>query len=180
VPAFGPFDARLLVLGLAPGLRGANRSGRPFTGDHAGQLLYATLLRHGLAAGRYAEHAGDRLRLIDCRVSNAVRCVPPDNKPTGAEIAQCRPFLQAELAAMPRLAAVLALGRIAHDQLLAALGRSPRQFLFGHGVRHALPEGPTLYDSYHCSRYNTQTGRLTPAMFEAVLARIRQELFSGS
>jgi uracil-DNA glycosylase family 4 len=176
VPAFGGLDARLLVLGLAPGLRGANRTGRPFTGDHAGRLLYATLLRHGFAAGDYAEHAGDGLRLVDCRVSNAVRCVPPDNKPTGSEIAACRPFLRAELTALRNLAAVLALGRIAHDQLLLTLGLSLPGFPFGHGVRHALPSNLALYDSYHCSRYNTQTGRLTAAMFDSVLARIRREL----
>ena len=179
VPAFGPLAARLLIVGLAPGLRGANRTGRPFTGDHAGQLLYATLLKYGFAAGLHAEHAGDGLLLLDCRVTNAVRCVPPENKPTGQEILACRPFLQQELAAMPGLAAVLVLGRIAHDQLLVTLGLPRRQYPFRHGERHALPGGAWLYDSYHCSRYNTQTGRLTPAMFEAVVQRIRQDLAAG-
>ncbi len=173
VPAFGALDARLLIVGLAPGLRGANRTGRPFTGDVAGDLLYPTLLKFGLAEGRFEARPDDGLRLVDCRVTNAVRCVPPENKPTGAEIAACRPFLAAEIAAMSRLEIVLALGGIAHRAVLAALGHRQNGFPFRHGAIHALPDGPLLADSYHCSRYNLNTGRLTPAMFEAVFEDLR-------
>src|SRR5579875_648219 len=141
VPSFGPRDARLLIVGLAPGLRGANRTGRPFTGDYAGDLLYATLARHGFARGAYGARADDGLHLVDCRISNAVRCVPPENRPTPAEIAACRPFLAANIAEMPRLAAILALGRIAHDSVLAALGVRTSLAPFRHGGRYALP-GP--------------------------------------
>jgi uracil-DNA glycosylase family 4 len=175
VPSFGPIEARLLIAGLAPGLQGANRTGRPFTGDFAGDLLYATLLRYGFATGRYEVRVDDTLQLVDARISNAVRCVPPENKPTGTEIATCRPFLAANLGAMPGLAIIVALGRIAHDSVIVALGERPSRFPFGHGARHGLA-GIALYDSYHCSRYNTNTGRLTPAMFEAVFAAIRDEL----
>jgi uracil-DNA glycosylase len=175
VPSFGPDDARLLIVGLAPGLNGANRTGRPFTGDYAGDLLYATLLRFGFAAGTYDERPDDGLRLIDCRISNAVRCVPPENKPTGAEIVACRPFLAATKAEMPRLSVVLALGRIAHDSTLRMLGHQPTRFAFGHGARHSFG-ALTLVSSYHCSRYNTNTGRLTEAMFHAIFEDIRHIL----
>jgi uracil-DNA glycosylase family 4 len=176
VPSFGSADGRLLVVGLAPGLRGANRTGRPFTGDHAGILLYATLRKFGFAHGPYAEHADDGLTLTDCRITNAVRCVPPENKPEPAEIASCNRFLAAELTTLPRLAAVLALGSIAHQAVLAALGHRRSAYAFVHGAVHALPGGLLLADSYHCSRYNTNTRRLTPAMFEAVFAELRRRL----
>ncbi|MBB4267673.1 uracil-DNA glycosylase [Roseospira visakhapatnamensis] len=169
VPSFGPGSARLLVVGLAPGLRGANRTGRPFTGDFAGDLLYRTLLDHGLASGTYEARPDDGLTMVDTRITNAVRCVPPENKPTPKEQATCRPFLVAELAAMPRLVVLLALGRLAHDAVLRTLGLRLAAHPFAHGTRHALPDGRVLIDSYHCSRYNQNTGRLTPAMFRAVL-----------
>ena len=172
-PAGGP---RLLIVGLAPGLRGANRTGRPFTGDFAGDTLYAALTTHGFAAGRYAATPDDGLTLVDCRITNAVRCVPPENKPTGAEIATCRSFLAAELQSLKRLAVILALGRIAHAAVLASLGVRQAAAKFSHGALHALPGGVTLADSYHCSRYNTNTGRLTVAMFDAVIAAIRARL----
>jgi uracil-DNA glycosylase len=172
VPSFGERDARLLIVGLAPGLHGANRTGRPFTGDYAGDLLYATLLKFGFAHGVYKESPDDGLQLIDCRITNAVRCVPPENKPTGAEIVACRPFLSATTAEMPRLAVILALGRIAHDSVVRMLGASPARFAFGHGAQHRI--GPIqLLSSYHCSRYNTNTGKLTEAMFHAVFATAR-------
>jgi uracil-DNA glycosylase family 4 len=167
VPSFGPLDAPLLIVGLAPGLRGANRTGRPFTGDWAGELLYATLLRFGLAEGRYGARPDDGLRLTRARICNAVRCAPPENRPTPAEIAACNPFLKAELAAMSRLRAVLALGAVAHGAVLRALGRRASSARFAHRARHDL-DGIVLADSYHCSRYNTNTGRLTEAMFHAV------------
>ncbi|MSO75591.1 MAG: uracil-DNA glycosylase [Alphaproteobacteria bacterium] len=176
VAAFGALDARLLIVGLAPGLKGANRTGRPFTGDHAGDLLYPTLLAHGFAAGSFGRQASDGLRLIDCRVTNAVRCVPPGNKPTGNEIATCRGFLRAEIRAMPRLGMVLALGLVAHRSVLKAMGATPSPWPFRHGALHHLPGGPILADSYHCSRYNTNTGRLTPAMFADVIASLRRAL----
>ena len=169
VPSFGPLDARLLIVGLAPGLKGANQTGRPFTGDYAGDLLYPTLIEAGLARGTFGARADDGLELVDCRITNAVRCVPPANKPVGAEIKACRPFLAAELAAMPKLHTVLALGVVAHNAVLAALGHKQSLCKFKHGARHALPGGPTLADSYHCSRYNTNTGRLTTEMFETVV-----------
>jgi uracil-DNA glycosylase family 4 len=168
VPAFGPLDARLLIVGLAPGLRGANATGRPFTGDWAGDLLYATLLQHGAATGHYEERADDGLALVDCRITNAVRCVPPANRPTPAEAAACRPFLVAEIASMPRLQAILSIGGFAHDAVLTARGLRKSQFPFAHGAVHALPYGLTMIDSYHCSRLNTNTGRLTEAMFHQV------------
>jgi uracil-DNA glycosylase family 4 len=177
VAPFGPAapaaEIRLLVVGLAPGLRGANRTGRPFTGDYAGDLLYATLAKYGLAAGTYAARADDGLRLIGCEITNAVRCVPPENKPTPAEIATCRPFLAAQIAGLPALRAVLALGTIAHGSVLAALGLKKSAWPFTHGALHRLPDGPVLADSYHCSRYNTNTGRLTEAMFHTVFDSIR-------
>ncbi len=172
VPGFGPRSARLLIVGLAPGLKGANRTGRPFTGDHAGILLYETLRRAGLAVGAYAAAADDGLSLRDCRIVNAVRCVPPENKPLPAEIAACRPFLAAEFAAMPNLRAVLALGRIAHEAVLRAHGLTPGRYPFAHGAEHALPGGPRLFESFHVSRYNTATRRLTEEMFRAVVTRL--------
>jgi uracil-DNA glycosylase family 4 len=169
VPSFGAEDARLLIVGLAPGLKGANRTGRPFLGDFAGELLYRTLLKVGLARGHHDVAAPEALQLVDCMISNTVRCVPPQNKPTPAEIATCRQFLIARIAALPHLRALLALGRIAHEGILDALGLKRRDYPFAHGARHELPGGLTLFDSYHCSRQNTNTGRLTPAMFERVL-----------
>ncbi|MBK8907675.1 MAG: uracil-DNA glycosylase [Rhodospirillales bacterium] len=167
-PAPGSSEVWLLIVGLAPGLRGANRTGRPFTGDFAGNLLYRTLIRFGLAAGDYDARSDDGLSLVGCRITNAVRCVPPANKPTPAEIAACRPYLYAEINALPRLQAIAALGAVAHDAVLAALGLSRKEHPFAHGVRYRLPCGIDLAASYHCSRQNTNTGRLTPAMFEDV------------
>ncbi len=165
VPSFGDLDAELLIVGLAPGLHGANTTGRPFTGDWAGDLLYASLLRCGLAEGTYGETANDGLLLRNCRITNAVRCVPPENKPTGDEQTACRPFLAAEIQAMPNLKVILALGSIAHDAVLKALGLKKSAFPFTHGALHHLPMPLVLADSYHCSRYNTNTGRLTEDMF---------------
>lgn len=179
VPSFGNSGARLLVVGLAPGLKGANRTGRPFTGDFAGDLLYSTLLRHGFARGVYAARADDGLTLVDTMIANAVRCVPPENKPTPAEAATCNQFLASRIAAQSRLRAILALGRIAHDATLAALGVRKTAHPFAHGAEHHLTSGVTLFDSFHCSRYNTSTRRLTPEMFDAVLARIRSRLDAG-
>jgi len=179
VPSFGrqnAGNARLLIVGLAPGLRGANRTGRPFTGDFAGGLLYATLLDFGFAQGLYEARPDDSLVLADCVIANAVRCVPPENKPTPAEIATCRPFLGERIAAMPRLAAIVVLGRIAHDSTLAALGARKASFPFAHGARHVVKPGITLFDSFHCSRYNTNTRRLTPEMFRAVFTTVREHL----
>lgn len=172
VPSFGPADGRLLIVGLAPGLRGANRTGRPFTGDYAGDLLYATLIAHGFARGTYDKRPDDGLELVDCRITNAVRCVPPENKPTGAECNACRPFLADEIAAMPNLRVILALGGVAHANVLTTLGERKKDFPFGHGNSHALTSGRRLIDSYHCSRYNTNTGRLTPDMFRDVFTAI--------
>ncbi len=175
VPTFGGQDARLLVVGLAPGLRGANRTGRPFTGDFAGVLLYGTLVELGLASGHYEERADDGLQLVDCAITNAVRCVPPQNKPTPEEITTCRRYLTATLAAMPNLLAIVALGRIAHDSVVRSLGRKLTDLPFAHGREHFLPDsgrnGLALFDSYHCSRYNTNTGVLTADMFRDVFTR---------
>lgn len=176
VASFGPSDARLLIVGLAPGLKGANRTGRPFTGDFAGDLLYRTLAAFGLAAGTYERRADDGLQLLDCRVTNAVRCVPPENKPTPAEIRTCRSFLTGEIGGLRNLKMILALGRIAHDSVVAAAGGRPSQFRFAHGAAHELPNGLRLLDSYHCSRYNTQTGVLTEQMFKEVLAKAKAVL----
>ena len=177
VPSLGGADARLLIVGLAPGLRGANRTGRPFTGDYAGDLLYATLIRYGFAAGAYDRRPDDGLTLIDCAIVNAVRCVPPQNKPTPQEIGACRAYLAPAIDALPRVRVALALGRVAHDSLLRALGARLAEFPFGHGARHALRAGgPVLFDSYHCSRYNTNTGTLTESMFHDVFDAIRGEL----
>jgi len=163
-------------VGLAPGLRGANRTGRPFTGDWAGDLLYATLIRFGLAHGTYARRADDGLTLDGARICNAVRCVPPENRPSPSEIATCNRFLAAEFAALPRLRVVLALGAIAHAAVLKAHGLRQAAHRFGHGAKHALPGGLALIDSYHCSRYNTNTGRLTEPMFSNVFDLIIQTL----
>jgi len=176
VPSFGAQDARLLIVGLAPGLKGANRTGRPFTGDYAGDLLYATLKKFNFAAGDYGRSPDDGFRLIDCRITNAVRCVPPENKPTPAEIAACRPFLVEEIASLPRLKAILALGSIAHASVVKTLGERLALRPFKHGSLHALEGGLLLADSYHCSRYNTNTGRLTTEMFEAAVAELRRRL----
>jgi uracil-DNA glycosylase family 4 len=172
VPAFGDPRARLVIVGLAPGLHGANASGRPFTGDFAGILLYATLHEFGHAARAVSIAADDGLELVGARITNAVKCVPPGNKPLPAEIRQCSAYLAAELSTLPASAAILALGRIAHDATLRALGLPARAHRFAHGAEHALARGVHLFDSYHCSRYNTNTGRLTPAMFKAVFAAI--------
>jgi uracil-DNA glycosylase family 4 len=188
VPAFAASEpARLLIVGLAPGLKGANRTGRPFTGDYAGDLLYATLLHFGFAHGNYDERADDGLRLVAARITNAVRCVPPENKPTGAEIAMCNRFLAAELDALlaaPDLRVIVALGAIAHGGVLRALGLRASRYAFGHGAEHALETktGRTvsLIDSYHCSRYNTNTGRLTEPMFHAVFARAKTVCEQGA
>ncbi len=175
VPSFGDPRARLLIVGLAPGLKGANRTGRPFTGDYAGDLLYATLLKFGFARGRYDARPDDGVELSDAMITNAVRCVPPQNKPTPAEIATCRPYLAARIAALPRLQAIICLGRIAHESTLTALGIKQKAAPFAHSARHHA--GPTaLFDSYHCSRYNTNTGRLTTARFEEVFQKARAEI----
>ena len=176
VPSFGRLDARLLIVGLAPGVRGANRTGRPFTGDFAGDLLYRTLLHFGLAQGRYLADPEDGLTLVDCRVTNAVRCVPPANLPTPAEIGACNGFLAAEIAAMPRLRGVLALGGTAHNAVLRVHGLRPARMPFRHGAIHTLSEARVLADSYHVSRLNTNTGRLTEAMFRAVVQELLDRL----
>jgi uracil-DNA glycosylase family 4 len=175
VPSFGPRKARLAIIGLAPGLRGANRTGRPFTGDFAGDLLYDTLKIYGFARGRYGARPDDGLVLIDCRIINAVRCVPPENKPTPKEVANCRDFLRQDIAAMPKLAAVVALGHIAHAATVVALGARPSATPFAHGRTHGI-DNVSVFDSYHCSRLNTNTGRLTPDMFRAVFAAVRARL----
>ncbi len=175
-PSFGPPEAQLLIVGLAPGLHGANRTGRPFTGDFAGDLLYATLSKFGLASGTYAARPDDGLTLNAAMITNAVRCAPPANKPTPAEIKSCRPFLAARIAGLARLKAIVCLGRIAHESTLAALGVAARSAPFAHAAEHALPGGLFLFDSYHCSRYNTNTGRLTPAMFERVFEAVTRRL----
>ncbi len=171
VPTFGDDDAWLLIVGLAPGLRGANRTSRPFTGDFAGVLLYETLLACGLASGIYAARADDGLRLVGCAITNAVRCVPPQNKPAPSEIANCRTFLTATIAAMQNLKAIIALGRVAHDSIVRAFGLKLAALPFAHGSEHALAPSIRLFDSYHCSRYNTNTAVLTPPMFREVFER---------
>ena len=172
VPAFGPADARILVVGLAPGLQGANRTGRPFTGDYAGNLLYPTLLKFGLAKGTYSASPDDGLALIRCRITNAVRCVPPANKPTPEEQRTCRKFLVAEIDALKNLRAILALGRIAHDAVATTFGLKKKDFPFGHGAMHEIEPDLLLADSYHCSRYNVNTGVLTEAMFHDVVKNL--------
>ena len=176
VKSFGPLDARLLIVGLAPGVKGANRTGRPFTGDYAGDLLYQTLDRFGFSKGTYDKRPDDGVSLHDCRIANAVRCVPPENKPTGGEISTCRPFLVAEIEAMENLKVILALGGIAHNTTLSTLGERRASYKFAHCAMHVLSDGLILADSYHCSRYNTNTGRLTEEMFEDVFREIRTVL----
>lgn len=175
VPSFGPTDAQLLIVGLAPGVTGANRTGRPFTGDYAGDLLYATLSKYGFARGTYAQHAEDGFMLKNCLITNAVRCVPPQNKPTGDEINECRPFLRNRIHALPELKIILTLGKIAHDSTIRALGGRLKDHKFAHGAWHAM-SATHIVNSYHCSRYNTNTGRLTTAMFEAVFDAITERL----
>ncbi len=175
VPSFGPADARLLIVGLAPGLRGANRTGRPFTGDYAGDLLYATLKEFSFATGDFEARRDDTLALVDARITNAVRCVPPGNKPTPAEIGTCRDFLSPTLHEMKNLRAVVALGRVAHESVVKAMGLRRAAAPFSHGAV-ADSNGLTLFSSYHCSRYNTNTGVLTPEMFRAVFAAVRNHL----
>ena len=176
VPPFGADNPRLLIVGLAPGLHGANRTGRPFTGDYAGVLLYETLYQFGFANRPLSEHARDGLELLGCRITNAVKCLPPQNKPEPSEINQCNNYLQHELNVLDEDVAVLALGQIAHKAVVSALGLKQKDYAFGHAVVHSLPRGLTLFDSYHCSRYNTQTKRLTPAMFHGVFEAIRIHL----
>ncbi|PPQ26058.1 uracil-DNA glycosylase [Rhodopila globiformis] len=176
VPSFGPLDAAFLVVGLAPGVRGANRTGRPFTGDYAGVLLYETLLKYGFAHGSYAADPADGMALRNCRVTNAVRCVPPANLPRPEEIRQCNPFLTREMAAMPQLRVVLALGGVAHKAVLQARGLKASHTPFVHGAVTRLPDGLLLADSYHVSRLNTSTGRLTTPMFQAVISDILAQL----
>jgi uracil-DNA glycosylase family 4 len=173
VPSFGPVTASILILGLAPGLRGANATGRPFTGDFAGKILYDALIKTGLASGTYQATANDGLRLNNVRISNAVRCVPPQNKPNAAEIATCRPYLSTELAQMKELKIILALGRIAHETILRHFHLRLNDFPFRHNYVQRLPNGLSLLSSYHCSRYNVQTNRLTLAMFDEVLTHLR-------
>lgn len=180
VPTFGALDASLLIVGLAPGLRGANRTGRPFTGDFAGDLLYPSLLTLGMARGTYEARSDDGLELLDCAITNAVRCVPPKNKPLPAEAANCRVFLTDLVAAMPRVRAILALGRVAHESVLRSFGARLAAYPFAHGGRHDVddvgrtpPRSLTLFDSYHCSRYNTSTRVLTPEMFLEVMRAAR-------
>ncbi|MGH7077342.1 MAG: uracil-DNA glycosylase [Acetobacteraceae bacterium] len=176
VPSFGSLESEILIVGLAPGVSGANRTGRPFTGDHAGKLLYGTLLRLGLATGRYAEAADDELRLAGCRIANAVRCAPPANLPVPDEIKTCNRFLLGELQDMTRLRAVLALGVVAHTAVLRAAGMPLGRMRFRHGAIHELPDGLLIADSYHVSRYNTNTGRLDEAMFQDVILSLRRRL----
>ncbi|MSP29054.1 MAG: uracil-DNA glycosylase [Acetobacteraceae bacterium] len=176
VPSFGPRGASLLVVGMAPGVRGANRTGRPFTGDHAGMLLYNTLLTHSFATGVYGADPTDGLELHDCRIANAVRCVPPANLPKPIEVTTCNRFLRGEFQMMPRLRAVLALGVLAHAAVLKARGVPVTRIRFRHGDIHTLPDGLLLADSYHVSRYNTNTGRLTAAMFADVIATLAERL----
>jgi uracil-DNA glycosylase family 4 len=169
VPSFGPIEAPIAVIGMAPGMRGANRTGRPFTGDHAGLLLYKTLLQFGLARGSYDARPDDGLELTGCRIINAVRCVPPANLPTPTETATCNRFLTFELQHMPQLQVAIALGVLAHTAVLKACGIRQSHVRFRHGAVHELPDGLILCDSYHVSRYNTNTGRLTEEMFQDVV-----------
>ncbi len=179
VPPFGDPAAQLLIVGLAPGLRGANRTGRPFTGDYAGDLLYATLADFGYSTGTYQADPNDGLQLQNCMIINAVRCLPPENKPTPAEIRQCNGFLGAEIAELKRLRCIVALGRIAHDAVLMTRGLTRSRYTFGHGARHDIGDNLTLIDSYHCSRYNTNTRRLTPEMFADVFELVKEQLAAG-
>ncbi len=172
VPSFGSKDARLLIVGLAPGLRGANFTGRPFTGDYAGELLYATLLKYNFAKGEYKACKDDGLELIDARITNAVKCVPPENKPTGSEINTCLQFLKTEIKTMPSLKIILSLGLVSHNAIIKTLEHKQSAFKFAHGTVHNVGGGLKLIDSYHCSRYNTNTGRLTTKMFEDIFKTI--------
>lgn len=174
MPSFGPLDAKLLIVGLAPGLQGANFTGRPFTGDWAGDLLYKTLLEFGYATGVYAEHAQDGLTLSGCRITNAVRCVPPENKPLPDEIKNCAPFLKSEIIAMPNLKSILCLGLLSHNAIIKYFGLKPVHAQFAHGATHKIGT-VTIFDSYHCSRYNTNTKRLTADMFRDVFKKIETE-----
>ena len=175
VPPFGAPDARFLIVGLAPGMHGANRTGRPFTGDHAGILLYQMLHKYGFGSRDHSESASDGLELIDCRITNAVKCLPPDNKPVGAEINTCNEFLGNELRLLRKGSVVMALGGIAHRAIIKAMGLRQADYKFGHAALHELGDFQVL-DSYHCSRYNTNTGRLTEAMFDAIFAQARELL----
>lgn len=179
VPPFGGLDAPLLVVGLAPGLKGANRTGRPFTGDYAGLILYSSLLKMGFATGDYKESRDDGLMLHGCRITNAVRCVPPENKPEPSEIKQCNSFLKAEIAAMPNLRLIVSLGTISHNAVLKALGHKASFGKFAHGAVHRLNHGLILLDSYHCSRYNINTGRLTQAMFDEIIGKAKTLIGDG-
>ena len=176
VDSFGSLNSALLIVGLAPGLKGANRTSRPFTGDYAGDLLYPTISTFGFASGAYGAKPDDGLKLKNCRITNAVRCVPPENKPVGIEMNACRPFLKAEIAAMNNLKLILALGSIAHNSVLRTLGHKQSAYKFGHAAKHVFPDGLLMIDSYHCSRYNTNTGRLTTEMFHTVFKKIRKIL----
>ena len=176
VQGFGPMDARLAIVGLAPGLKGANRTGRPFTGDYAGVLLYETLARFGLTTGAYKARPDDGLALMDCRIINSVRCVPPENLPTPAEIRACNQFLAAELAVMTQVRGILALGVVGHGAVLRTKGIPLARMPFAHGAMHTLPDGIVMADSYHVSRYNTNTGRLTAEMFETVLRGLLERI----
>jgi uracil-DNA glycosylase len=176
VPGWGDANARLLVVGLAPGVSGANRTGRPFTGDYAGDLLYATLTKFGFTSGSYAQHAQDGFALHDVFISNAVRCVPPENKPLPAEIHNCRPFMEAQVQALPKLQIMVALGTVAHQSAVKAGGGKLPKYKFAHNAVHRMPKGLIVVDSYHCSRYNTNTKRLTTEMFESVFENVRDLL----
>lgn len=176
VPAFGDINAKLVIVGLAPGMHGANKTGRPFTGDYAGVLLYETLYKYGFATKPQSLSADDGLQLMNCRISNAVKCLPPENKPLPVEIATCNQFLSTELNILAEDSIILALGNVAHLAVLKAFNLKLKDYKFGHAARHPLPNGLVLYDSYHCSRYNTQTRRLTEAMFHEVFAMIKSEL----
>lgn len=177
VPSFGNLEARFLVIGMAPGLNGANQTGRPFTNDYAGDILYPALKKFGFANGNYEKRADDGFKLINCRVTNAVRCVPPQNKVVANEVNNCRRFLADEIASMPNLKIILTLGTVAHNALLSALGYKKSSFKFAHGTKHFLPQQHiTLFDSYHTSRYNINTGVLTSAMFDQIIAKIRESL----
>lgn len=174
VASFGPLRARLLIVGLAPGMHGANRTGRPFTGDYAGILLYDTLYRFGFASRPVSVSIDDGLRLVGCRITNAVRCLPPGNRPLPSEIRNCNAYLAEEISTLPAGSVILALGTVAHAAVLMALGMAQSAYRFAHGAQHTLPRRLVLYDSYHCSRYNTQTKRLTPGMFRRVVAAIQE------
>jgi len=178
VPAYGGLDAKLLIVGLAPGLKGANRTGRPFTGDYAGDLLYPTLAKFGFTSGTYGATPNDGLSLVGARITNCVRCVPPENKPVGAEVKACRQFLANEIRALPDLKAIVTLGGVSHGAVLATLGLKKSAYPFAHNARYELDQGLTLHASYHCSRYNTNTGRLTPEMFAEVFQGVRKRLDS--